>query len=354
MRIYIIHLLLLLLPVISFAEISIGIIAPMTGNQSQIGEAINNGIMLAKSDNPALFKDINIVIEDSQFSNRVAVSSLKKLVEIDKVKLVYVFGHGQSHTLAPIAERYKVPLVACTGEKDIEKNRESVIRFFVPHEFLGFILFKHLESKGYKKLAMIKTELSFIENIFKGLKSNLPKDMSLEVIESHPSAETDFRTSIAKAKLKKADALGVFLGQGQIAPFYNQLKQLKFNTPTFGTHAFESSEEISNAGNNINGAVLPALTSSLEFGIRYNKKYGNETFIAFAANAYDFITLSAKLTSENNTAKSLVKAFKDVKNGKGAGGEFDYQDSKEFGSGYIFPVAMKEIRNGEIVELEVF
>lgn len=330
---------------------SIGVIAPLTGNQAQIGEAIKNGLLLAEKDRPELFKSVKIILEDSQFNNRMAVTAFKKLTELDRVQLIYVFGHGQSHILAPLAQTAEVALVACTGEKDIEADRNYVIRFFVPHEWLGYILLKHLTSNGYHRFGIIKSELSFIENIFRGLNSNLGPEDSLEIIEIHTANDSDFRTSIAKAKRKKFDALGVFLGQGQIAPFYQQLNQLDHVVPTFGTHAFESSEEIKQAGSTIDGAILPAIAASPDFRVRYREEFGHETFVAFAANGYDFATLGARLVAVNKTAPKLVAAFRNTKNELGASGAFEYRVDDKFGSGFLFPVAMIKILDGKLVEL---
>ncbi|MEZ4753773.1 MAG: ABC transporter substrate-binding protein [Bdellovibrionota bacterium] len=337
------------------SKFKVGVISPLSGKAAFIGTAIENGISLAKKDKPDLLSSIDFIFEDSQFENKPAVSAFNKFKSDPKISLIYIFGHGQSHVLAPLAESAKIPLVACSGEAKISHGRNYVIRFFPPHEWLGAKLMDYLRAQGHKNLGMIKSEISNIENIYRGLKSQIKAEESLVVVDEYPIEASDFRTSIVKIKKKNFDALGVFLNQGQIGPFYKQLAELRHSIPTFGTHAMESEEEIKSAGSGIEGAVYPAVTATTDFIARYRNEFANEDYVSFASNAYDFAVFFGELTHDKQTlpkSEQLVESFRLIEDYQGVSGQIKYLKSSEFGDGFIFPVAIKTIKSGKVVTLD--
>lgn len=332
----------------------IGIISPLSGKAAFIGAAIQNGISLAKEDHPELLSSFEFKFEDSVFENQPAVSAFNKLRLDPKIRLIYVFGHGQSHVLAPLAESAKMPLVACSGEAKISENRSYTIRFFPPHEWLGDKILQHLRSRGFKHFGMIKSEISFIENIYNGVKTQLAAGETLEMVDEYPAEATDFRSTIVKLKKKNFDALGVFLNQGQISPFYRQVKELSYIIPTFATHAVESEAEVKSAGPAIEGVVYPAVTAEDEFIRRYVEKFNNDNYVSFASNAYDFSVMIAKsiqnLHGDYNGIE-ILKNLKSISNYSGVSGEIKYMTSKLFGDGFVFPVKIKAVKNQKIITL---
>jgi len=100
----------------------IGVIIPLSGPVSEVGESIRNGIEFSKNDfDPK--DEVKLIFEDDQFQAKNTVNAMWKLIEIDKVDAVITFGGSTSSAVADIAERKSVPMIAVTALSSIGKNK---------------------------------------------------------------------------------------------------------------------------------------------------------------------------------------------------------------------------------------
>ena len=206
-------------------------------------------------------------------------------------------------------------------------------------------LLRFIRDKGYKRLGVVKTELGFLNHVVAGIEKNLRPDESLEMVDNFQTDETDFKTSITKLKNRNYDAVGVFLGENQVASFYQQAVAQEFKKPTFGSHSFASKSSVTEAKGAMTGAVYPAIEVSDDFKKRYVNKHGNDLQISFAGNAYDFAMLTASLFSKNADRPSsdeIIQAFNDVKDFEGVSGPFSFIESAN-GSGFEFEINVRRI-----------
>jgi hypothetical protein len=86
---------------------------------------------------------------------------------------------------------------------------------------------------------IIEAESPYFQSIIEGMKPSLGNGQTLDVVASVKVSDADFRSIIPRVASKQYDAVGVFLVTGQIAAFYQQTLQLKFDAPFFGTDFFE-------------------------------------------------------------------------------------------------------------------
>ena len=98
-------------------SIKLGAILPLTGQNARYGTWIKEGLEMAKdevnSSNGINGKKLEIVYEDDQANPAMAATAMQKLVNIDKVPVVY--GSWASSSVlaqAPIAEKAKVVVMA--------------------------------------------------------------------------------------------------------------------------------------------------------------------------------------------------------------------------------------------------
>ena len=63
----------------AFAEtdnaFKVGVILPLSGPLAEYGVAASNGFKLAQAERPELFKNIQFLMDDSQYDNKKAISS---------------------------------------------------------------------------------------------------------------------------------------------------------------------------------------------------------------------------------------------------------------------------------------
>lgn len=331
-------------------KFKVGAALPLSGVIAEVGVAARNGIELAREQHPELFTNLEFVYEDSQWDPKSAVAVFNKLVQIDKVSLVFNWGNPTSEAVAPIAEARKIPLLALSLDPSCARGRNYVIRFTNPSADFSKRLAQYIKAKGYKKLGVVLAQNTYVQGLLDGLKANLGNELNVTTIATFNLSDMDFRSTIIKAKAGSFDALGVFLISGQVSTFYRQLKQQQVTTPTFGTDFFESPVEIQSAGGAMEGAVYPHLGISPQFEAQYKEKYKNDYQIAYAGNAYDLAVMLGTLFNSASSRLGSDKILETLKSDKssliGVTGAAKYQQGSDGDSYFEFPIQLKRVENG--------
>lgn len=336
----------------SAQPIKVAALLPLSGPVAEFGVAARNGLELARRDHPDRFHRIEFLFEDSQYDNKIALSSFQKLRSTSGVQLVYSWGFGPNQAVAPVAEAQRFPLLAVSSERSVSAGRQFVLRYCYYNEMVSQALLRYLRAKGLKRMALVKTDIAFIDGVIDGMRKNLRADEVLEIVDTYAPGDTDFKSTIAKLKNRSYDALGVFLMSGQISQFYRQSAQLNYRPVTFGTDFFDSVQEVRDAAGAMDGAVFAAPYVDPDFVARYKATFGNDLQVAWAANGYDFAELLARVidrrpdTQEDSTLLDALRKEQGVELGSAARYRFD---SSPEGPGFNFKVVAKQIR-GERIE----
>ncbi len=269
-------------------QLRIGVIAPLTGVVAEYGQAMQNGILLARAERPADFSGIEFIFEDSQFSGRNATDAFKKLVEQDRVHAIYCFGVHLCRSVAPLAKQYETLLIAQSIDGSITKDNPYVIRFFNDSSEYAKQAIDYLKSRGAKRIAVVLTADSYLNLVYAALKEAATPDLEIDLLHEFIPTDMDFSSAVSQLKRKNYDALAVFLASGQISRFYRLLQQQQVRLETLGTNYFEGAEEFNLSAGSMAGAVFPNNYVSPDFLKRYHERYGNGAEITFAALAYEF------------------------------------------------------------------
>lgn len=333
----------------------IGMILPLSGPLAEFGIAARNGIEMAKVDGPEHFRKIEFLYEDSQYDGKKSLSAFRKLVDIDKANLTFVWGSTPSHSIAPVAEQTRTPTFLVTTEADATKNRNYVFRFCTLSDPYAQILLKHFRKSGFKKLGIVKTDLEFFDTVVNSLRSSLNSDESLEIESLASAADTDFRSLISKLKGRRYDALGVFVVGGQISQFFLQKDALKYSVPTFGTNTLENRGEMLASKGTMVGTVYPTMYATEDFHQKYKARFGNDILYVFAAQAYDFAMLAADVVASidvTQDTQKLLNEFAKTKQRKGVSGTFEYVYGPDSGKGFDFPVVLYQVGNDDFAPVK--
>lgn len=332
---------------LSAEKFKIGVILPLTGKLEDYGKSISNSIHLARSDYPDLFTNIEFIFEDAQHSSILTINSFRKLVNIDRVNMVYTFGVQPCKVLAPIAESTKVPLIGQCIDQESSRNRKHVIRFMnYTDEYLA-VQMESLHKRNIRNIAVIITEHSYLDEMYRALIRNKYAEQKITLIDSVNLSELDFRAQVNKIKNGKYDAVGVFLFAGQISQFYKQMREQRFKIQTFGTNIFESLSERKLAKGAMKGAEYSYNAVRGDYISKYKKHFNNTSQIGFGALAYEFARLSGRLFNElggSISTNQILEAFKGVKKEQGvSAGPYSFRDSEFAGKYFYFPVVMKVV-----------
>lgn len=337
------------------SKLKVGVIVSLTGQAADYGESIQNSIQLAIKDEPFLSQHVSFHFEDAAYDPKQAVSAFKKLTMVDKVDLVYVWGVSFCKALGPLAESFKIPLVAQCIDPDTAKGRAYVVRFMNYTDQYLAVTSKYLSSKGVKRIGIVVSENAYLEEMLDALRRNLEPGQSVEVLDRYASNDADFRSIISTLKREEFDAVGVFLSAGQISSFYRQLSEQKVTMITFGTNFFESLSEVQAAQGTMEGAVFANNEVRQVFIERYRNTYGKVTQIGFGALSYEFaLTLARILKSadNHNNAVSVLAALRKLKTEQGiAAGPYVGKANETVGSFIEFPIVMKRIEGNKFITL---
>jgi len=327
-------------------KFKVGFILSMTGSWAQFGEAQKNALEMAREDRPELFTKVELIYEDCQYGAKHAVTAFNKLKDIDKVDAMFVWGVEPSLAVAPLAESHRMPLFVSALDPRAAIGREYVIRTINYAEQHSKKMMGHLKAKDFKKLAIVKTELSFFNVLVKGLEKNLSEDQSLEIVDNYLPHQADFRTTVSKLKRGSFDAVGIYLAPNQVAQFFRQFDAQKVALPAFGATPFQSRTVIRDAKGAMDGALFAHNFVDEKFRTRYSERVGDDQQIPWAANAYDFAIFVGEVLHQpgsKNTPQEIIHKATNFTRRTGVGGTYTFVDSKKLGRFFEYPVAVYKI-----------
>lgn len=323
----------------------VGVIVPLSGSLAEYGLAIQNGIKLATLDSGAEAA-IDWVWEDSKSDTKAAVSAFERLASSQGIEMVILWGTTPTEAVAPIAQARGIPLLAMSVSSTVASNRSLVLRTVGDAGWLVQPLVNHLRELNIKRIALLKAQWVYTEELARALSDELGPSVQ---IETYPFERTDsdFRSAVTKIRNDKFDIVGVFLGAGQIRTFFRQAAELKLATKFFGSDFFGSEKEIDESGPVINGAVFPHLSVCPSFIARYKKQFGDDTHVAYAVNAYDMAELLIQKRDHAQPKEMLFEALEHAGNNSGVCDNFSYIDQPDVGKYFRYPVALYRVQDGK-------
>lgn len=331
--------------------IKVGVIAPLSGFMAEFGEATRNGIILAQKDSTNKNK-VQFIFEDSSYDPKKAIAAYEKLVSVDGVDVIIDWGSATTEAEASTAKKYSnIPLISISSMTSAPSKSKNIIRFFEKPDAFAEKTWEHLRKMGLKKVAVLKTQNQWLNSVYNKMVEQTRNGEQIDLVDDVSSfGEMDFRTSIAKIKSSKIkyDAVGVFLGSGQIGQFYKQSADLGLNIKTFGTDFFESQSDIDVAGSSMNGAFYPQYDVSEKFKDNYNDQYKNLSQIVYAGLSYDL----AKYLMDGKDIKSgydVLRSLETFDNNQGVIGSYTFKNSTSDADRYMkIPLHIKEVRDLKI------
>lgn len=283
---------------------NVGVIAPLTGEGSNYGEAMKYGIDLAIQDinQKGGFNNDSVVATymDDKFDVKEGLNGLNYLSDVKHVSVVFgPAGSGISKALTPVANQKKVVLFSSISTsddlegvagdyffRDISPNSmqaNSVSHFLLDQLKIKDVgVFYENNEYGINMNKIFKEQFSAGNIVF-----NLPYEFK----------QADFRNSISSIKSKKFSAIFIQGTTWGIANIIKQLRQYNINCPIITGDGGYGDEIKTIAGNSANGlyCTLPAVldtTSSQykNFKERFIKDYKKEPDV-YSVYSYDAVMM---------------------------------------------------------------
>lgn len=324
--------------------IKIGRILPLTGPAASYGQSEKRGTDLALEEiNNAggiNGRKLEIIYEDDQCQSKIGVSTMQKLINIQKVPLVLgATCSTVTLSIAPIANSTKTTLLSpLSSAAEISNAGPYVFRVMPSDAFQSVVLAKWIYQLSYKKIGLL-----FINNAWGvGVKGTFVEEFkklggSIVGEEACNEGETNFRTQLSKLIATNPDAYFFPTMPKEGRHILKQAKELGLKGQIFGADAWSVKELLDQAGETADGVLytMPAQYDGpeyQEFAKRFEAKYGQKPDVN-AAGAYDAVKIAA-LTMESVlnsnltlTGENIRKEMEKIKGYKGATGDTTFDEN---------------------------
>lgn len=299
--------------------IRIAVPQPLTGELSQYGVAIANGIELrAKEINEnggLLGKKIELHIVDTKGNLQEAVNSVKDLISNKNID--FILGEAissNSSAVAAIAQAAKIPMITPAGTAfDITEGKDYVFRATFTDPYQGVAIAKKLNEKNYKNVAILTNSSNdYSVGISDSFKEESQK-LGLTVKEfKYTSDDKDFKSILTNLKNLNVEAVVIPDYYNTVGLILSQSREVGVNTEYYGGDGWDTIT--TNFADVAEGAIYASQFSVTDtdekvqdFIKKYMNKYDSEPSI-FGALGYDAMMILEKaILSANSLDKEVVK-----------------------------------------------
>lgn len=312
-------------------DIKIGGLAPLTGDVSVYGIAVDNGVQIAiheiNSNGGILGRDIHYIVYDEKGDATEAVNAYNKLVQSDKV--VAIVGDVTSKPTLAVAQQAvkdKIPMITASGTaENITAAGENIFRACFIDPFQGELMASYAAKKLGKKTAAVIYDIS--DDYSKGLYESFEasaKDLGLEIVqvEGYSKGTVDFKAQLTNIKSKNPDVIFLPVYYQDVALIAVQAKELGITAQFLGADGWDGVTGQVDASNMdaVNDAYFcsqysaqsddPKMQNFLEY---YKELYGTEAS-QFAVLGYDAMMMLAQAINEAGSTDSaaITKALAEI------------------------------------------
>ena len=345
------------------ASAKIGVVAYLSGGGAAYGEAIRQGLELARDEINAQGKTkIELVFEDSKGEKNEAINAANKLIHKDNV--VAIIGptlSGEMFAVGPIMNQAGVPVIGTsTTAEGITEIGEFVFRNALPESLaIPYAVKKAKEKYSLKKVAVMYSNnndwaVSGFKTFEKSLKEN---GIETIAIETFADKDTDFSAQLTKIATMKPDAIMVSSLYQEAALILKKARELGINVPIVGNNGFNSPQLIKSAGKAADGSVMASPwfpgkedANVKKFVANYKAKFNKEPD-QFAAQAYDALKIMASAlekSGSNTDRKKLRDNLATIKDFPGVTGKFAFDANRN----PAMEVTVLIVKDGQFVELK--
>jgi branched-chain amino acid transport system substrate-binding protein len=284
----------------------IGVIAIVTGPGAGYGEAITNGIRLARDEVNAKGEvNIELKIEDSSARQEQALAAAQKLINSEQV--VAIIGPTLSNEMkvvGPEASASGVPILGTsTTAKGITQIGKYVFRNALPEsQAIPASIGLAVKKYNIRKVALLYgNDDVFTKSGFDTMKE-VSEKLKLEIltVQEFQKGQADYKAQLTKIASLRPDAVFCSALYEEGAVILSQARKMGLKVPFVGGNGFNSPKVIEIAKDAADGLVVatPWFVDRNDpkvkaFVAKYEKAYGKKPD-QFAAQAYDALHVVAK------------------------------------------------------------
>jgi branched-chain amino acid transport system substrate-binding protein len=328
--------------------IKIGVILPLSGGASEMGNASLNGARLALKEisDGGKYK-YEFIVENIEMNVRESLPVYRKMRDMDKISALITLNSGVGLALRDETTKDKILHLSSSTDKNIANNKFSYINSYDIGEMI-ITLANHIKSDNIGTIS-IATINNAASAYFKGFLESKLKDAKVAVKNniSFMYGDRDFKAAAAKIARNNPDAVFLYSTDPELSLFAKELKLAGYKGKLVSIIMFG----YSNNKELFEGAHFVDINAGGNDGFidAYRTQFGaapQSTSAAFYDNVQILAQFFEKygLPSDFTTSEIQPKLKSIIDGYQGANGKI-FMNSD--GVIYSTPV-MKTIRNGKV------
>ena len=293
----------------ALADITIGVIAPLTGPASGLGIPVGNEVKLWPKEIAG--EKLNVILMDDASDPTQGVTNAKRFVSQDKVDVIMgSVATPVAAAIAQVATESQTTQIAWSPVALPPGKDHWVFRLPQSNAVMGYAVLEHMKKQGIKSVGFLGYSDAYGETWLTDFKPMAEKaGIKFGPVERFARADTSVTGQALKLMSANPDAiLVVASGSGAAMPEM-ALRERGYKGKVYQTHAAATRDLMRVGGKAVEGtyvvsgpAVLaeqlpdshPSKQEAIKFVQQYEKAYGPGSRNQFAGHAYDSITVMEK------------------------------------------------------------
>lgn len=293
----------------ALADITIGVIAPMTGAASGLGIPAGNQAKLWPKTIGG--EKLNVIVMDDATDPNQGVTHAKRFVTNDKVDVIMgSVATPVAAAVAQVAEEAATPQIAWSPVAVPAGKDKWLFRLPQSNAVMGHAIIEHMKKQGIKSVGFLGYSDAYGETWLNDFKPQAEKaGIKFGPVERFARADTSVTGQALKLVQANPEAiLVVASGSGAAMP-QMALAERGYKGKIYQTHAAATRDLMRVGGKAVEGgfvvsgpAVLaeqlpdshPSKAEAIKFVQQYEKAYGPGSRNQFAGHAYDSIIVLEK------------------------------------------------------------
>lgn len=304
--------------------ITLGFIAPLTGEAANFGSDGRRAVEMAVEDihssNMLPGKKLAVVYEDGHCSGKESSIAASKLVRVDHVQAIIHAGcSSEALGAAQVVEHAKVILIASASESaDLTYSGDYVFRISPNVRMGGTDLADWTREDGIRTIALLSENSDYAISLRDIVASRL-KEHGISIIEdvTYDPGLNDFRTILMKLRARMPGAIFVNPQTGlKGGLIIKQLRELNWSLPIYGNYAFNLLDTANAAGGfavleGIKFIDYPVVNSPRgeELLKRFQSRFGPAQSDYNVAATYDALLMLASAIKEKGYNASAIRDY---------------------------------------------
>ncbi|HEY0820484.1 MAG TPA: ABC transporter substrate-binding protein [Rhizobacter sp.] len=292
------------------ADITIGVVLPLTGPGNGLGIPVNNYVKLWPQSIAG--EKLNVIVLDDASDPTKGVQNAKKLVTEDKVDVLV----GSAVTPVAIAmagvaaEAQTVQLMMSPANLPAGRDTWS-FRLPQSNAVMAHALIEHMKKKGIKQIGFLGYTDAYGEGWLNDFKAESAKLGGPQIVAVERFARPDTSVTAQALKLVAANPPAILVvasGSGAAMP-HKGLIERGYKGTIYQTHAAASRDLMRIGGKDVEGSFVvsgpavapeqlpdshPSKKLALDFVQKYEKAYGAGSRNQFGAHGYDAVIVLEK------------------------------------------------------------